>query len=134
MANYWIAAVLCAAGVAVAAPPVATQDFMVPAQDPGIELHLRNVHAVRQDKPFKDKIVLFVHGATFPYRWLRFRPAGGLVDAQSPPPASTPGLSTSVATVARRARTRSTSRRKRTRRSPLRPMRRATSPPPSTTS
>jgi pimeloyl-ACP methyl ester carboxylesterase len=66
LANYLAAAWLCAAGVANAATPVVTQDVMIPAQDPGIELHLRNLHPGRQQKFGEPKILLFVHGATFP--------------------------------------------------------------------
>jgi pimeloyl-ACP methyl ester carboxylesterase len=66
LANYIAALALSAAGVAGAATPIATRDIMIPAQDPGIELHLRNLHAARPDKVSGQKIVLFVHGATFP--------------------------------------------------------------------
>jgi pimeloyl-ACP methyl ester carboxylesterase len=65
-ANYIAAAALSLAGVTGAATPVVTQDVMIPAQDAGIELHLRNLHPARQEKFDDRKILLFVHGATFP--------------------------------------------------------------------
>jgi pimeloyl-ACP methyl ester carboxylesterase len=41
------------------------EDFMVPG-DAGIQLHLRNKHSAAAKKFAPEKIVLFVHGATFP--------------------------------------------------------------------
>jgi pimeloyl-ACP methyl ester carboxylesterase len=47
-------------------PVIEMQEFTVPAVDPGIELYVRNKH-LRDVKSFTaDKIVLFVHGATYP--------------------------------------------------------------------
>src|SRR5881394_3089043 len=45
---------------------VVQETFMVPSLDPGITLHLRNKHAGGQDAYGPERIVLFVHGATFP--------------------------------------------------------------------
>jgi len=42
------------------------QDFMIPALDAGIELHLRNERPARTTTFPVDRVVLFVHGATFP--------------------------------------------------------------------
>lgn len=42
------------------------QEFMVPARDPGIELYVRNKHPAGVEKFSADKIVLYVHGATYP--------------------------------------------------------------------
>jgi pimeloyl-ACP methyl ester carboxylesterase len=42
------------------------EEFMVPAADPGISLYVRNKHAEGTSRFRNDKIVLFVHGATYP--------------------------------------------------------------------
>ena len=49
-----------------AAPTLVTEEFMVPAVDPGIQIYVRNKrpHSMRSFNP--DNIVLFVHGATTP--------------------------------------------------------------------
>ncbi|HMA08638.1 MAG TPA: alpha/beta fold hydrolase, partial [Ramlibacter sp.] len=47
-------------------PPLVTEEFMVPAVDPGLQIYVRNKHAAGVDKFNGDKIVLFVHGATYP--------------------------------------------------------------------
>jgi len=69
-ANYWRGLVASVALAAYAASAggvtVQTQDFMVPALDAGIQLHLRNLGPAKPGKLAADKIVLFVHGATFP--------------------------------------------------------------------
>ncbi len=49
-----------------AAATVETQDYLIPSQDAGIELHLRNVRQAGRERYGDGKIVLFVHGATFP--------------------------------------------------------------------
>jgi len=55
---------LSAAG---AAPPkVAMEEFMVPAVDPGIKLYVRNKHPAGLKPVPGEKILLFVHGATYP--------------------------------------------------------------------
>lgn len=55
----------CASPSAPAAD-LAIETFMVPALDPGIELHVRNKHAFGQTSFAPERIVLMVHGATFP--------------------------------------------------------------------
>jgi pimeloyl-ACP methyl ester carboxylesterase len=46
-------------------PKLESSDTMIPSGDPGIELFVRNKHlAGRESSP--DKILLFVHGATYP--------------------------------------------------------------------
>jgi pimeloyl-ACP methyl ester carboxylesterase len=46
-------------------PKLETSDTMIPSGDPGIELFVRNKHlSGRESSP--DKILLFVHGATYP--------------------------------------------------------------------
>ena len=45
---------------------VQTETFMIPALDAGIQLHVRNKHAAGANQFPAEKIVLFVHGATYP--------------------------------------------------------------------
>jgi pimeloyl-ACP methyl ester carboxylesterase len=47
-------------------PELAMEEFMVPAVDPGINLYVRNKHAKGVEKFAGDKILLYVHGATYP--------------------------------------------------------------------
>jgi pimeloyl-ACP methyl ester carboxylesterase len=42
------------------------EEFMVPTADPGISLYVRNKHPEGMNRVRGDKIVLFVHGATYP--------------------------------------------------------------------
>jgi pimeloyl-ACP methyl ester carboxylesterase len=42
------------------------EEFMVDAADPGIKLYLVNKHLTNLQKPFSEKALLFVHGATQP--------------------------------------------------------------------
>jgi pimeloyl-ACP methyl ester carboxylesterase len=50
-----------------AAPPrIVMEEFMVAATDPGIELYVRNKHPERMTGVKGDKVLLFVHGATYP--------------------------------------------------------------------
>jgi pimeloyl-ACP methyl ester carboxylesterase len=60
-------AVLCAAPPGLAAmPKIVMEEFGVPAADPGIRLYVRNKHAAGVTKFTADKILLYVHGATYP--------------------------------------------------------------------
>ena len=45
---------------------LATETFMIPAADPGIRLHVRNKRPAGQDQFSPDRILLMVHGATYP--------------------------------------------------------------------
>ena len=45
---------------------VITETFMIPALDPGIQLHVRNKRAAGQTQFSPERVVLFVHGATYP--------------------------------------------------------------------
>ena len=45
---------------------LATEEFMIPAADPGIELYVRNKHPLGVTKFAPQKILLYVHGATYP--------------------------------------------------------------------
>jgi pimeloyl-ACP methyl ester carboxylesterase len=49
-----------------AAGEITTEHFMIPSQDAGIELYLRNKHLSNLERFAADRIILFVHGATFP--------------------------------------------------------------------
>jgi pimeloyl-ACP methyl ester carboxylesterase len=55
-----------AATRAASPPRLVTQEFMVPTADPGIRLYVRNKHPVGVSAYPADKILLFVHGATYP--------------------------------------------------------------------
>jgi pimeloyl-ACP methyl ester carboxylesterase len=68
-----IASSLCIALVGCASSPkprdasdLTTETFMVPSVDPGIELHVRNKHPAGQASFAPERILLMVHGATFP--------------------------------------------------------------------
>jgi len=68
-----------AAHVWAASPPaLKTEEFMVPASDPGIELYVRNKHPSGVDRFAPERIVLFVHGATYPSETTFDMPLGGL--------------------------------------------------------
>jgi pimeloyl-ACP methyl ester carboxylesterase len=45
---------------------LAIEDYQIPASDPGIQLFIRNKHPEGEDNFPGDKILLFVHGATYP--------------------------------------------------------------------
>jgi pimeloyl-ACP methyl ester carboxylesterase len=50
-----------------AAPRIVMEEFAVPAMDdPNIKLYVRNKHPVGMRSPTGDKIVLYVHGSTYP--------------------------------------------------------------------
>ena len=60
---------VCAAAGCAQAPkqesaPLMTEDFMVPAADPGVQLHVRNKRPANLTRFTPDNIILFVHGAT----------------------------------------------------------------------
>src|SRR3954449_4810394 len=48
------------------APRIAMEEFMVPAADAGIQLYVRNKHPEGVAKFEAEKILLYVHGATYP--------------------------------------------------------------------
>jgi pimeloyl-ACP methyl ester carboxylesterase len=56
----------CGSMTAASGTQLAMEEFRVPARDPGIELYVRNKHPAGVDRFAGDKIVLFVHGATYP--------------------------------------------------------------------
>jgi pimeloyl-ACP methyl ester carboxylesterase len=54
-------------GVAVAAEPkLVTETFFLDGAEPGIKIHVRNKHVAIKKTFGSDRIVLFVHGATYP--------------------------------------------------------------------
>jgi len=44
---------------------ITSETFMIPALDPGIQLHVRNKHPAGEERFGPERIVLMVHGATF---------------------------------------------------------------------
>jgi pimeloyl-ACP methyl ester carboxylesterase len=46
--------------------PTSVEEFMIPAVDPGIQLYVRNKHPQGVQKFAPERILLFVHGATYP--------------------------------------------------------------------
>lgn len=64
-----LAALTLLAGCASMPPAptaIVTETFMIPAADAGIQLHVRNKRPAGQDRFAAERIVLFVHGATYP--------------------------------------------------------------------
>lgn len=51
---------------AIGSAGVAMETFMIPAADAGIQLHLRNKHPAGVSSYTAEKVILFVHGATYP--------------------------------------------------------------------
>ena len=47
-------------------PKIVMEEFMVPSADAGIQLYVRNKHPQGAQKFAADKILLYVHGATYP--------------------------------------------------------------------
>lgn len=85
MARARFAAALAVAGMiagtsgADAKPPaLATEEFMIPSGTPGIELFVRNKHPQGMTKVGTERILLFVHGATYPAETSFDLPLGGL--------------------------------------------------------
>ena len=67
LTNYLaLGALLMAAPAWAALPEPTSEDLMVPALDPGIQLHLRHRAPPPQILLAERNVVLFVHGATFP--------------------------------------------------------------------
>jgi pimeloyl-ACP methyl ester carboxylesterase len=48
------------------APKIVMEEFMVPSADAGIQLYVRNKHPQGVQKFAADKVLLYVHGATYP--------------------------------------------------------------------
>lgn len=59
------------------APSVAMEEHMIPSGDAGIQLYLRNKRPAGQDRFGPDRVVLFVHGSTYPAETSFDLPLGG---------------------------------------------------------
>lgn len=57
---------------------VQMEEMMVPSQDPGVSLYVRNKHPVGITQFSSNKILLYVHGATYPAETTFDLPLGGL--------------------------------------------------------
>jgi pimeloyl-ACP methyl ester carboxylesterase len=55
-----------------------TEDYFIPAADPGIELFIRNKHPAGVTAFASDRVLLFVHGATYPAETAFDLPLNGL--------------------------------------------------------
>ena len=70
---------LCATGVRAAGETtIIMEEFMVPGKDPGIQLYVRNKHPQAMKNFGPEKIVLYVHGATYPAETAFDLPLNGL--------------------------------------------------------
>lgn len=49
-----------------ASPQIVMEEFMVPSNEPGIQLYVRNKHEAGRSNYTGDKVLLYVHGATYP--------------------------------------------------------------------
>src|SRR5262249_38379518 len=58
--------VILASGALAQTTKLVTESYFVPARDPGIQLYVRNKRPDGVTRFGSDKIVLFVHGATYP--------------------------------------------------------------------
>ena len=72
-----IAALGQALAPARAAEKVVMQEFMVPASDPGIQLYVRNKHPAGVQAFSADRVLVYVHGATYPAETAFDLPVGG---------------------------------------------------------
>jgi pimeloyl-ACP methyl ester carboxylesterase len=82
MVARWIGVAAMGAAFALAGPAAAktklvSEDIMIAASDPGIRLFVRNKHPAGAAQFAPDKIVLFVHGATYPAETAFDLPLGG---------------------------------------------------------
>ncbi|MGU3404167.1 alpha/beta hydrolase [Methylobacterium brachiatum] len=79
---------LAAAGLAATLPPSAataapsarlqTEEFRLPWSEPGIDIYVRNKHPAGTDRFPGDRILLFVHGSTYPASTAFDLPLGGM--------------------------------------------------------
>ncbi|MDO9710501.1 alpha/beta hydrolase [Paracraurococcus lichenis] len=73
-----LAPVVVPGAVQAQAPQIATEEFMVPSKDAGIEIFVRNKRPESGAAPRPDRTLLFVHGATYPASTAFDLPLGGL--------------------------------------------------------
>jgi hypothetical protein len=58
-------------------PKLTTESYIIPSADPGIQLYIRNKHLAGVTSFTGDKILLYVHGATYPSETAFDLPLGG---------------------------------------------------------
>ena len=58
-------------------PKLAMESYMIPSADPGIQLYIRNKHPAGVTTFPGDRILLYVHGATYPSETAFDLPLGG---------------------------------------------------------
>ena len=61
-----VATVMVATAAFAQPPKIAMEEMMVPSADPGIEIFVRNKRPAGMTNFPADKILLYVHGATYP--------------------------------------------------------------------
>jgi pimeloyl-ACP methyl ester carboxylesterase len=61
-----VSTALVSTGAQAAGPKLESKDVMIPSGDAGIQLFVRNKHPAGVQKFSSDRILLFVHGATYP--------------------------------------------------------------------
>jgi pimeloyl-ACP methyl ester carboxylesterase len=78
-ARYWggLAALLIMVSGQTSRAATEMQEFMVPASDPGIELYVRNKHPAGVQTFSSDRVLIYVHGATFPSEAMFDLPVAG---------------------------------------------------------
>jgi pimeloyl-ACP methyl ester carboxylesterase len=64
LAAVWV--LICSASALASEPRLVTEEFMLPTADVGISLYVRNKHPASLKSVGSDKILLYVHGATYP--------------------------------------------------------------------
>jgi pimeloyl-ACP methyl ester carboxylesterase len=73
-----LALVLLAAAARAEGPTVDVESYLIPSADPGIQLYIRNKHPAGVTSFPADKILLYVHGATYPAETAFDLPLNGL--------------------------------------------------------
>jgi len=66
LAAFAMSALIPSVGADAKSAKLETTDTMIPSGDPGVELFVRNKHPAGKQSFSGDKILLFVHGATYP--------------------------------------------------------------------
>jgi pimeloyl-ACP methyl ester carboxylesterase len=73
-----LAATIPGAAALAEEPRLETENYRIPASDPGIELFIRNKHPAGTTSFSGDRILLFVHGGTYPAETAFDLPLNGL--------------------------------------------------------
>ena len=63
---WWLSAALLAFEVQAQDAKLVMEEFMIPSGDPGISLYVRNKHAQGMNRFRGERVLLYVHGATYP--------------------------------------------------------------------